>query len=51
MYNISDKTTNSTATVNPLIQLVKTDGIQGLQFGNQKKIQETGAWQRRSIAR
>ena len=29
-------------------QLVKTDGIQGFQFGNQKK-QETSVWQQRSI--
>ena len=33
-----------------IIQLVKTDGIQGFQFGNQEK-RETSAWQQRSIAR
>ena len=31
-------------------QSVKTDGIQGFQFGNQKKKRETSAWQQRSIA-
>ena len=36
--------------VRRLIQLVKTDGVQGFQIGNQKTKQETSAWQQRSIA-
>ena len=39
---------NAHATDNSAEQLVKTDGIQGFQFGNQKK-RETSAWQQQSI--